>query len=90
METNNIAIIPKYAPNNMQKINFSSHLLKEPVKSKAKFSYQALADEIAAKYQVPWKRFIWLFHRVEEWKVRNAFKEADTVENLIKFSLNQK
>jgi len=64
--------------------------LKESPKSKAKFSYQALAEEIAAKYKVPWKRFIFLFYRVEEWKVRKAFQEADTVENLIKFSLNQK
>lgn len=65
---------------------------KKKTTSKAEFSYQALAEEIAAKYQVPWKRFIWLFHRIPEDTIRQAFKEASTVDQLIKFSqtLNKK
>jgi len=42
------------------------------------------------KCTLPMKRFIWLFWKVDEYKIRKAFQEADTVENLIKFSLNQK
>jgi hypothetical protein len=60
--------------------------LKETPKSKAQFSYQALAEEIAAKYQVPWKRFIWLFYKIPENIIRQAFKEAPTIESLIKYA----
>ena len=70
----------------MQKINISLDRFKKKPVSKANFSYQALAEEIAAKYQVPWKKFIWLFYKIPESTIRQAMKEAPTIESLIKYA----
>lgn len=55
-------------------------------KSKATSSWTALAEEIRDRFQVPMKRFIWLFWRVPEDKIRQAFKESSTIDQLIKYS----
>ena len=70
----------------MDRIKLLMDRFKKKPTSKAEFSYQALAEEVAAKYQVPWKRFIWLFYRVPEEKIRQAMKEAPTISDLIKYA----
>lgn len=70
----------------MQKITFSSHFLKEPTKKKIDFEFQALGLEIAEKYQCKTSKFWFLFYKVPIEKIRQAFKEAPTVEALVKYA----
>lgn len=76
--------------NNMKRISFSSHLLKEPVKSKAKHGYEALGEEIRDYFKCKTSQFWFLFYQVEEWRIRKAFEECKRlgkgVGDLIKFS----
>ena len=70
----------------MERLNLSIERYQVKKESKASFSYQELAEEIADKYQVPWKRFIWLFYKVPEHLIRQAFKESSTIEQLVKYA----
>jgi len=64
-------------------------------KSKAKFEYQSLGEEIRDYFKVPTKSFWWIFYKVEIHKIREAFKDCVTggitdIGKFISYSKNKK
>lgn len=56
-----------------------NELLKEKrfiVKSRAKHSFEALGEEIRDYFHCRTNEFWWLFYRVDEYKIRQAFNEV--------------
>lgn len=68
-------------------------VVEEPPKKKKReinHGYEALGEEIRDHFKVKTSKFWWLFWKVPEWKIRQAFKECQEkglgIDSLIKFS----
>ena len=72
----------------MKRLQFNPSQYTQP-KSKANSDWELMAEEIAERFQVPQRKFRFLFWRVDKEKIRQAMKSAGTIDELIRYALSK-